>query len=239
MKYRTAILIMLGALLWLAAAAAQETRATISGVVVDPTGAAIPGAKIAITEVRTGVVTRAISDAAGQYNVPFLPPGEYQLQAEASGFRKLVRRGVTLTSSDHPVIDLKLEVGQAAETVEVTAETPLLDTANSSTGQSITTKQVEDFPLNGRNPMMVAQLAIGVIATGNPTLVHPFDNGAASAWSIGGTPSQTAEIMMDGAPNSTWDNRMAYAPPQDAVQEVKVKAFDADASYGHTASGTI
>ncbi|PYX99385.1 MAG: hypothetical protein DMG64_19600, partial [Acidobacteria bacterium] len=68
---------------------------------------------------------------------------------------------------------------------------------------------------------------------------HPFDNGAASAWSIGGTPSQTAEILMDGAPNATWDNRVAYAPPQDAVQEVKVKAFDGDASYGHTGSGTI
>jgi hypothetical protein len=87
--------------------------------------------------------------------------------------------------------------------------------------------------------MMIAQLAIGVIATGQPSLVHPFDSGAASAWSIGGTPAQTAEIMMDGAPNATWDNRMAYAPPQDAVQEVKVKAFDSDASYGHTAGGTI
>jgi hypothetical protein len=87
--------------------------------------------------------------------------------------------------------------------------------------------------------MMVAQLAIGVIATANPTLVHPFDNGAASAWSIGGPPSQTAEIMMDGAPNATRDNRVAYAPPQEAVQEVKVKAFDTDASDGHTGSGTI
>src|SRR5262249_38759774 len=84
-------------------------------------------------------------------------------------------------------------------TVEVTEEAPLLDTANSSTGQTITTKQVEDFPLNGRNPIMIAQLAIGVIATGNPTLVHPFDNGAAAAWSIDGSPPQTSGILMDGA----------------------------------------
>src|SRR5260370_1367925 len=89
------------------------------------------------------------------------------------------------------------------------------------------------------NPTMLGQLAIGVIATGNPSLVHPFDNGAAAAWSIGGTPSQTSEILLDGSPNATWDNRLAYSPPQDAVREVRVKAFDADAAYGHTGSGTI
>src|SRR5260370_160164 len=87
--------------------------------------------------------------------------------------------------------------------------------------------------------MMLAQLAIGVIATGNASLVHPFDNGAAAAWSIGGTPSQTIEMLLDGSPNATWDNRLAYSPPQDAVREVRVKAFDADAAYGHTGSGTI
>ncbi|HEV2687326.1 MAG TPA: TonB-dependent receptor, partial [Bryobacteraceae bacterium] len=107
------------------------------------------------------------------------------------------------------------------------------------TGQAITTKQVEDFPLNGRTPMMLAQLALGVIATGNPSLVHPFDNGAAAAWSIGGSPSQTSELLLDGSPNGTWDGRMAYSPPQDSVQEIRVKAFDSDAAYGHTGSGTL
>ncbi|HEU5233690.1 MAG TPA: TonB-dependent receptor [Terriglobales bacterium] len=220
-------------------ASAQETRSTISGTVTDPGGAAIPGANVTVTEVRTGVQTPTKTDATGHYNIPFLPPGQYQIEAEASGFRSFLRKGVTLASSEHPVIDVHLEVGQATQTVTVTAEAPILETANSSIGQSITTKEVEDFPLNGRNPMMITQLAIGVIATGQPALVHPFDNGAASAWSIGGTPSQTAEILMDGAPNASWDNRVAYAPPQDAVQEVKVKAFDADAGYGHTGSGTI
>lgn len=220
-------------------ASAQETRSTISGAITDPAGAAIPGASVTVTEIRTGVQTPTKSDATGHYNIPFLPPGEYQIEAQAQGFRSFLRKEITLTSSDHPVIDVHLEVGQATQTVTVTAESPMLETANSSLGQSITTKEVEDFPLNGRNPMMITQLAIGVIATGQPSLVHPFDNGAASAWSIGGTASQTAEILMDGAPNATWDNRVAYAPPQDAVQEVKVKAFDADAGYGHTGSGTI
>jgi len=105
-------------------------------------------------------------------------------------------------------------------------------------GQSITTKQVEDMPLNGRTPMMLAQLAMGVISTTQPSLVHPFDAGAPSALSIGGLPSQTTELLLDGSPDATWDLRLAYSPPQDAVQEVRVKAFDTDAAYGHTGSGT-
>ena len=218
---------------------AQENRATISGSVLDPTGASVPGASVTATETRTGVKTPTKSDSTGNFNLPFLPPGDYTLSVEAAGFKTYERKGITLATGDHPVLDVKLQLGQSSEAVTVTEDAPVIETANSSTGQTITTKQVEDIPLNGRNPMMIAQLAIGVIATANPSLVHPFDNAAASAWSIGGAPSQTAEILMDGAPNNTWDNRMAYAPPQDAVQEVKVKAFDADASYGHTQSGTI
>src|SRR5215467_13615893 len=222
-----------------AALHAQEIRATISGTMSDPSGAAVPNASVTATEVRTRVRISTTSDSTGNYNIPFLAPGEYALSADAAGFGQFVRRGIVLATGDHPILDIRLEIGPATEIVSVTAELPLIDAANSTTSQSITTQQIEDMPLNGRNPMMVAQLAIGVISTGQPSLVHPFDNAAASAWSIGGTPSQTAEILMDGAPNATWDNRMAYAPPQDAVQEVKVKAFDADASYGHTAGGTI
>lgn len=217
---------------------AQEARGTISGAVLDPTGAAIPNVKVSVTELRTGVVTATTSDSSGAYNLPFLPPGEYKLEATTTGFKQYVRGGIQLSASDHPIIDLKLQMGPTSQTVTVEAASPLLDTADSAVAQTISTKQVEDFPLNGRNPMMVAQLALGVVATANPTLVHPFDNGAASAWSIAGTPSQSAEILMDGAPNATWDNRVAYTPPQDAVEEVKVKAFDSDASFGH-GSGTI
>jgi hypothetical protein len=239
MRYCTNLFLLLIFLLFPAFVIAQESRGTISGAVTDPSGAAIPSAKITVSEIRTGINTPTVTDSVGHYTIPFLPPGDYEIRVEGQGYRPFVRSGVHLASGDHPVIDAQLQIGATTEAVTVTGDAPLIDTANASTGQTITTKQIEDFPLNGRNPMMAVQLAIGVIATANPTLVHPFDNGAASAWSIGGTPSQTAEIMMDGAPNATWDNRMAYAPPQEAVQEVKVKAFDTDASYGHTGSGTI
>lgn len=222
-----------------AAAFGQESRGTIAGTVSDMTGGAMPGVSILVVETRTGTKSETVSGSTGQYVVPFLAPGEYEVRAQLQGFHEFSRRAIHLSSGDRLTIDVRLEVGAVAETVSVTADAPLIDTSNSSTGQTITTKQVEELPLNGRNPMMLAQLAIGVIATANPTLVHPFDNAAAAAWSIGGTPSQTSEILLDGAPNATWDNRLAYSPPQDSVQELRVKAFDADAAYGHTGSGTI
>ncbi len=216
----------------------QET-ATISGTVIDATGAGIPNAKVVATETRTGTKSNTVSNVSGQYTIPFLAAGTYEVTTEEQGFKKFVRSGLEIGSGDHPVIDIHLEVGEVTQSVEVAGDVPLINTENSSTGQTITTKQVEDFPLNGRTPMMLAQLAIGVIATGSPSLVHPFDNGAAAAWSIGGAPAQTSELLMDGSPNATWDNRVAYNPPQDAVQQVVVKAFDSDAGYGHTGSGTL
>ena len=217
---------------------AQEFRGTISGAVADPTGGKVANVKITATETRTGAKAEAKSDASGAYSLPFLAPGTYTLTAEVAGFKKYVREDIQLGPGDHPVIDVPLQIGDVSQSVNVVAEVPLLNTENASMGQTITTKQVEDLPLNGRTPMMLAQLSIGVVATAQPSLVHPFDNAGAAAWSIGGTPAQTSELLMDGSPDATWDNRLAYSPPQDAVQQVVVKAFDNDAAFGHTGGGT-
>lgn len=218
---------------------AQEFRGTISGSILDPTGGKVSNVKVTATETRTGSTSTAQSDAAGQYTIPFLAPGIYNVTAETSGFKKYEHDNVELGPGDHPVLDIHLEVGEVTQSVSVVGEVPLLNTENASMGQTITTKQVEDLPLNGRTPAMLAQLSIGVIATAQPSLVHPFDNAGAAAWSIGGTPAQSSELLMDGAPDATWDQRLAYSPSQDSVQQVVVNAFDTDAAYGHTAGGTI
>lgn len=231
--------LMLALLVAASAVGAQEFRGTISGVVTDPSGSAIPNVTVTATETRTGTSQKTVTNAAGEYSIPFLLPGDYQLQAEAQGFKKELRTAVHLASGAHLDIDFKLEVGTVSESVSVTAEVPLINTDNASTAQVITTKQVEDFPLNGRAPMMLAQLAVGVEATSDPSLVHPFDNNGSAAWSISGTPSQTSELLMDGSPDELWSGSLAYSPPQDAVQEVTVDAFNTDAAYGHTYAGTI
>lgn len=219
-------------------ALSQEFRGTISGAVTDPNGAPVPGVRVSVTEVRTGTTSNTVSDETGQYSIPFLAPGQYRLDAKVTGFKAYERKGITLASGEHPVLDIHLELGEVTQTVNVTEQEPLLNIADASVGQNITTRQVEDLPLNGRTPMMLAQLSIGVIPTAQPSLVHPFDNSGAASWSIGGTPAQTSELLMDGSPDATWDGRLAYSPPQDAVQEVTVKAFDNDAAYGHTFAGT-
>jgi hypothetical protein len=218
---------------------AQEFRGTISGSITDPTGATILGAKIAVTETNTGTRVQTVSDSAGQYTAPYLQPGDYEISASLQGFKESLRKGVAVASGSHVVIDMRLEVGNVAETMSVTAAAPLLNTENASAGSSITHEEVQDLPLNGGTPMALAALSLGVIATGQPGLIHPFDSGGAAGWSVGGGYAQTSELLIDGSPDATWDGRLEYSVPKDAVQEVNVKAFDAGAGYGHTGGGTL
>ena len=218
----------------------QEFRAAISGNVTDPSGAGIAGAKITVTESRTSTKNQAVADSSGKFNVLFLLTGDYDIAVSGPGFKDYVRKAMHLGAGDHPVIDVPLQLGEAAQTVEVTADVPLVNSENSSVGQAITTKEVEDMPVNGRSALTLAQLAIGVIPSpfnSTSTVQQPYDS--ANNFSLGGTPTQTSEMLLDGSPNATWDNRSAYTPPIDAVQEVRVKAFDTDAAFGHTGGGTI
>ena len=139
------------------ASAAQEFRGTISGTVKDPTGAVVRDASITITETSTETANHTKTDSSGEYAVPFLQPGIYQIVVESVGFKKEVREGITLQANEHPLIDIVLQIGDALETVSVTADAPLVDTANASVGQTITTKQVEDFPVNGRTPLTLGR----------------------------------------------------------------------------------
>jgi hypothetical protein len=218
---------------------AQEFRGTFSGSVTDRQHAAIVRAKVTATSVETGVATSTLTEASGAYTIPFLQPGLYTIRAEAPSFKTAVRQGLTLSTGEHPVIDLMLDVGDSNQSVTVTAEVPLVESATGSTGQVITTDEVEDFPVNGLTPMMLGRLAMGVISTNEPGPVRPFDNNAASSFTMGGTASQTSEILINGVPNSGFSRQMAYSPPQGAVTEVRTQSFESDAAFGHTGGGTI
>ena len=218
---------------------AQEFRGTLSGTVTDPTGTSVAGAKVTVTETHTGTKNESLTNSGGQYTAPFLLPGDYDIAAQVQGFKEFIRKGVHVGAGDHPVIDIRLDVGEVTQTMEVTADAPQLNTENASAGQSITTKEVEDLPLNGGTPMALATLSLGVIGTGQPGLIHPFDSGAAAGFSVAGGYAQTSELQVDGSPNATWDGRLAFSVPKDAVQELRVKAFDSDAANGHSGGGTF
>ena len=229
-----AVLVLLPAALF-----AQETRGTISGTVTDPQGAAVAKATVVATEMKTGTKANAITGDSGAYTIPFLAQGEYQISAEAPGFKQAVRQGITLDAGGHPVADLKLEVGAANESVTIVADSPMIESTNASVGQTVTTEEVEDLPVNGRTPLMLANLAMGVISTFEPGPVRPFDNAYPTLLSMGGAPSGVNESLLNGSPNLGFYNAMAYSPPQDAVTQVRANSFESDAAYGHTGGGVV
>src|SRR4051794_32515719 len=112
------------------ALSAQEFRGTINGTVTDVTGAQIADAKVTVTEVNTNSKTQTVSDSSGHYTAPFLLPGDYDVSGAATGFKEAIRKGIHVGAGDHTVIDIKLDVGDAAQTIEVTADVPLINSEN-------------------------------------------------------------------------------------------------------------
>ncbi|HKE20746.1 MAG TPA: carboxypeptidase-like regulatory domain-containing protein [Bryobacteraceae bacterium] len=216
----------------------QEYRGTFSGSVTDEQGAAIPKAAIVATETRTGTRTTAITESTGEYTLPFLAPGEYEISAEAPGFKRTVRQGLTLNAGEHPIVDFHLQLGAVSDSITVTAESPLVTASTASIGQSVSTHEVEDIPINGRAPIMLMTMAMGVIGGGLSGPIRPFDLPGAG-FTVGGI-SGNNEFQLDGAPNTETSTGVAsaYSPPQDAVQEVSINGFESDASMGHAGGGT-
>jgi hypothetical protein len=233
------IRVLSAAVLASALAFAQEYRGTITGRVLDAQQAAVPGVKIVVTLANTGAKSETTSGSDGSYTIPFLTPGTYKISAEAQGFKRYVRDNFTVGSGERESVDISLEVGQVSESVNVTAETPLLETATASAGQVISGRSVANLPMNGRVALVLAQTSIGVISTADPKFSRPFDNAGPSGFSMGGAPAQSNEILIDGSPDTTNNLRVAFNPPVDAVDEVRVHTFEADAAYGHTAGGTV
>ena len=222
-----------------AVAWSQEFRGSISGLITDQQGALVPGAKVIATQIETNARSETESSGEGRYTLPFLTPGSYKLGVEAAGFKHFMREGLRVSTNEHTALDVSLEIGQASETVTVTAEAPLLTTATASTGQVINQRQIASMPLNGRTPLVLAQLSYGVVPNTDPRFYRPFDDGGPSGFSMGGAPAQSNELLLDGTPNSSVGNGMGFSPPVDAVEEVKVESFQADAAYGHTGGGTV
>ena len=132
------------------ARAQAVATAQISGTVRDPNGAAIPGAKVTVTRVDTGLVRTAETGSQGNYLLPELPVGPYRMQVEANGFGSYVQNGIVLQVSDSPRIDVGLQLGQVNQQVEVTADASMVKTDTTAVSQVIDQARIVDLPLNGR-----------------------------------------------------------------------------------------
>jgi hypothetical protein len=221
---------------------AQEFRSTITGRVTDPSGSAVPKAKIEVRNSDTGSKFDTVSGPDGYYTVPFLTPGPYQVSVEAAGFKRFVHTGIQISTVEQVVENAALEVGVATQSVEVHANSDLIESATASQGQVITTEEAENLPVNGRNPMALARTAYGVIPKEKHALteVRPFDNSGAGDFSLGGANSNSNEYLLNGVPNMVDGSRtVAFSPLLDSVNEVRVDEFQTDAAYGDTLGGTV
>ena len=220
----------------------QETRSTLTGRVTDSTGAIVPHARIVITNTDTGTKTSLLSNSTGNFTVPFLVPGPYSISVSSPGFRSFLHTGITLQTQQTVTENVVLEIGEASQSITVSAETPLVDTATASTGQVLTSDEVADLPSNGRSPLGFARNEYGVVAKGkhSQSQTRPFDNSAADDFSMGGGNSSSNELLINGVPNMQDSSRLAgYSPQLDSVDAIRVDEFSSDASTGDTSGGTV
>jgi hypothetical protein len=218
---------------------AQQAPSAILGRVTDPTGSAIAGATVDATNTATGLHTTSPTNATGDFLLPFLIPGPYALSVEAPGFKKSLRPLIQVRVDERITIDVALELGQSTESVQITADTPLLDTSTTSMGQVLSSKAVLDLPSLTGNVMPMAALSPGVLFMPTfPKDVRPFDTGSGSAIAGDGTRVGTAQFLLDGAMNNA-NSGFAYSPPPGVVQEVKVQTASFDAGYGYMSGVTV
>ena len=145
-------------LLWTTDAAAQAT-AQISGSVRDQSGAVLPGVTVTVTQTDTGIVRTTVTNEGGSYVLPNLPIGPYRLEAMLSGFRSYAQTGIVLQVNSSAAVDVVLQLGEVAETVQVEASAPLVETREVGISQVIENERILELPLNGRNVTALIALA--------------------------------------------------------------------------------
>jgi hypothetical protein len=222
----------------------QDPRGAILGRVQDQSGAVVPGVTVRVTHVDTGVSAVATTNQSGNFSIPFLTPGTYRVAAEQDGFKRFVREGVEVRVSDAVELTIGMEIGAIAETVEVTAETPLLETAHASLGQVVDRRRVLELPQRAGNPMELTLLSPGIVNTTNLRLRGPTAPAALSDISGEGSGRYNTEFQIDGISNTVNDTgdgnpRVAFSPPATAVREFKIETSPYDASVGHVSGSVV
>ncbi|MCW5963419.1 MAG: carboxypeptidase regulatory-like domain-containing protein [Bryobacterales bacterium] len=216
---------------------AQDPRGTILGNVTDSSGASIAGAEIRATNNATGVVASARTNETGRFALPFQITGTYTISAELQGFKRSSRDGIQVRIGEVTEISITLEIGEITQTVEVTDTPPVLDTTTPSLGQVLDERRVLELPTLAGNPFELALLTPGVVNGTNMRDRKPAFNNGSSQISTDGSGQYNNEFQIDGVSNTFADNgraRVAFSPPQTAIQEFKMQTSTYDASIGHT-----
>jgi hypothetical protein len=209
--------------------AAQSTSGEISGLVRDPSGAPVAGARVRVTEQRTGRVHNTATSDTGDYRAPLLPVGVYQVTVSLEGFRTVEKKDLELTALQNLRADFTLEVGSVTERIEVTADVPLVDTRSAEQGTLVDEKRVAELPLNGRNVIDLVNLSPGVSYV-STTVQNSF---AQQRVRINGNRETMTNVTLDGGSMYyAHRGRALEMPNSDAIQEFRVLSAGVPAEFG-------
>lgn len=238
-KYILSLSLILGLLSMYSTVNAQTTTATVTGTITDTSGAVISNARVTAKNQGTQLEYTAVSGSSGVYTIPFLPVGDYVVSVEAGGFKKLVSNEIKLEVNQKARIDLKLQVGDISQSVEVMDVAPVLQTESTSVGEVISGTTTTNLPLNGRNFQQLTLLVPGSV-TYNPNSFSmvSLQNGQGRPL-VNGNREQGNAFILDGAPiDDTLDNRIGYKPSVDAISEFKVETSNSSSEFGNVVGAT-
>ncbi|MBA2257617.1 MAG: carboxypeptidase regulatory-like domain-containing protein, partial [Acidobacteria bacterium] len=222
--------------------AAAQTSATVAGTVHDPSGAVLPGVTVTAKSGATGLTRTAVTGPEGRYVLAQLPPGEYELRAEIAGFKPHVRPDVGLAVAQSLTLNITLQVGDVAIVDVVTGKTPLVNTGSSELSYLVTSGQIEQIPLNGRNYTDLALLQPGVNAfphrDGGSVVAHGL------GMSINGQDPRSNVYLLDGTLQNDFTNGPAgsaagTALGLDTIREFRVEANAYSAEFGRSSGGQV
>src|SRR5260370_5014395 len=224
----------------------SQANGSFSGTVNDKTGSVVAGATVKITSQGTGVTREVKTDGSGHYTAPFLPVAIYTIRVESQGFQTTEQKDLRLQVDEQREIDFTLNPASVSQTVEVSATEVAVETTNPPLGQVITSEQVAELPLNGRNFVQLATLTPGVTQETNP---GSFFNGGRSSevsargsysLAVGGSRAQSTDWLLDGNDNNELTGGgLAIVPSIDAINEFKVLTYNYSAEWGTRAGPTV
>ena len=222
---------------------AQDFRASILGQITDPSKAPIPGATVRLIKEGSNTPVEATTNTEGFYTVPFLEPGTYTLTVAANGFASQRRNNLQLRVADKLQFSFAMVVGSLTETVTVTGDQELIETANASRGLVFDPLKVTEYPLNGRQSYMLMALTPGVMFTqrtfGNTGFSGTRGWDVNASYTMNGGRTGTNQFLLNGSPISSNDGSWNIAPNVEAIQEFKVMVNTYDSQYGRSGGGHV
>lgn len=236
-----AAMLVAGTLLPLPFAWGQQTTGTISGTISDESGAVMPGVRVTVTNTGTGIGRTMTTDGRGYYTAPLLPVGTYQVRSELPGFQAVVQTGILLAVGQEAIVNVRMRVGEVTQTVEVTGETPLVETTSTALGGVVEEQRIMNLPLNGRNYTELLYLEPGVQRSVQKSTDGGFHGDMTS---VNGAPVRSLAYLVDGAYiNDGYGMAVGSVAGSslgvDAVREFRITTSTYSAEYGRNMAGVI